>query len=371
MSARRSLLGLAVLLGVGAAGAAACQLVAGLDGDFTAAPQPDGGAGAGGAGGGVPGCLAATYPDPPGGLDDGISTEIVLALRSIDLGDGAASPPGYDLDHVCTCFADAGPSCVSPVAHCDAPGGVDSASAQFFTLIQVALGSSSFSSASLSSKVEKGVFSLLVRVRGYNGQADDPAVEVAMFPSGGTASPTLWDGSDAWDVADQSVTGGDLEQPVYTSAGAYVASGVLVAAMPSVLMKLGGTEDTITLQLTGGVLTGNLVQQGNDYIMTGGILAARWKIDDVFKALSTYRDGNGKPFCTDLAFAYQTAKTTLCNGRDILTDPTGAKSLPCDALSIGLGFTAHAARLGALSPPPTLTPGCPPETDPSNDACNL
>lgn len=368
MSALRSLAGLAVLLGAVAAGAGACQLVAGLDGDFTAAPQPDGGAG--GAGGGAPGCLAATYPDPPTVPDDAISTEFVIALRTIDLGEGAMTPPGYDLDHVCTCFADAGPSCESTIAHCDGPGGVDNATSQFFTLIQVALGASSFSSAKFSADVESGVWSLLARVRGYNGMPDDPAVEVALFPSPGTGTPPLWDGNDAWAVSAQSVDGGDLEQPVYGSAGAYVANGVLVAAMPTILMKLGGEEDTITFRLTGGVLTGHLAPQGSGYGLTGGIIAARWKIDDVFAALSTYRDGKGEPFCTDLVFAYDTAKKTLCNGRDILADSAGPRSQPCDALSIGVGFTAHAAQLGAVSPPPMPTPGCPPETDPANDSCN-
>lgn len=360
------------LLGVAAVSAAACQLVAGLGGDFAAAPHQDGGeedGGAGAGGSGPVGCVAATYPDPPGLDDSPSSPEIVLALRTIDLGESAAVPPGYDLDHACTCFADAGPSCVSKQPHCDAPGGIDSASAQFFSLIQFAVGAGNFSSSSFSAKVEKGTWTLLIRIRGYNGKLDDPAVDVAIFPSSGIDPGPVWNGNDAWGVSVQSVSDGDLEQPLYPSAGAYVSQGTLVAALPSVLMKLGGEEDTITLHLTGGVLTGHLVSGPGGWTMTGGVLAARWKDKDLFEALSSYRDGNGKPICTDSAISYATAKTTLCKGLDILADPSGARSLPCDALSIGLGFTAQPAKLGAIEATAMPTPGCPPETDPATDSC--
>ncbi|MFT3769465.1 MAG: hypothetical protein QM820_28845 [Minicystis sp.] len=353
------------MLVVTAIGAAACQMVAGLDGDFVAAPQPDGGADEGG----VEGCASATYPDPPTIADDATSNEIVFALRTLDLGESATVPPGYDLDHACTCFADAGPSCVSQKAHCDAPGGIDNASAQFFSLIKFAAGPSNFSSDAFGAKVGVGVWSLLIRVRGYNGKDDDPAVDVALFPSTGIDPPPLWNGNDAWRIAASSVNGSDLDHAIYTSQGAYVAQGRLVAAMPSVLMKLGGEENTITLQLTGGVLTGKVAKTQLGWALSEGVLAARWKSSDLFQALSTYRDGDGKPICTDLGLGYASAKSAFCSGLDILADPSGAKTLPCDALSIGIGFTAQEAKIGVVDEPPMTTPGCPPETDPANDHC--
>ncbi|APR87316.1 hypothetical protein A7982_12665 [Minicystis rosea] len=369
MSTTRRVARIGSLLGVVVLGAAACQIVAGLDGDFAAAPEPDGGVDAGTGGGAVDSCMAAGYPDPPAIPDDADAEEIVVALRTIDLGESATVPPGYDLDHVCTCFADAGASCVSKKPHCDAPGGIDNASAQFFSLIQFAAGATNFSSDAFSAKVGEGVWSFVIRVRGYNGKADDPKVDVAMFPSTGTDATPLWNGTDAWAISATALMNDDLDQPMYRSEGAYVAQGTLVAAMPSVQMRLGGDDNTITLLLTGGVLTGTLSKSQGSWSMTSGVLSARWRVQDLFQAMSTYRDGNGKPICTDAALGYPQAKSALCGGLDILADPSGAKTLPCDALSIGIGFTAQEAKIGVIEPPPVPTPGCPPETDPATDTC--
>jgi hypothetical protein len=305
-------------------------------------------------------------------MDDGVSNEIVLAVRTMDLGESSTTPPGYDLDHVCTCFEDAGPTCVSPQQHCDAPGGVDSASAQIFTLIQFAAGASVFGSAAFSKKLEKGLFSLLLRVRGYNGKADDPAVDVAIFPSPGIdGNAVVWDGSDAWQVSQASLFGVNIDKPLYESQGAYVAHGTLVAAMPNILAVLGSTDSSISLRLTDGVITGALAKDAGGWKLTGGVLAARWAQQDIFAALSSYRDGNNLPICTDAMPTYGLAKGAICKGLDILTDGSGAASQPCDALSIGFGFTAQQAQLGGIVPPPMPSPGCPAATDPANDSCAL
>lgn len=371
MSARRAAR-IGITVAALAIGAAACQLVAGLDGDFTQAPPPHDGGAEAAAEAGPSACMSATYPDPPSGADDGASNEIVLALRSIDMGEGTVVPPGYDLDHVCTCFADAGPSCTSDKPHCDAPGGVDNASAQFFNLVQFAVGASTFSSATISARADQGIWSFLLRIRGYNGKADDPHVEVAFFPSPGLPNQMtpLWNGTDEWPVTSQAVMNGDLEQPAYVADGAYVAGGVLVAAAPSVLLRLGSEEDTIGVQLTGGVITGTLAKGPSGWALTEGVLAGRWPIGNVFQALGSYRDGDGNPLCTDVGLVYSSVKSAICNGLDILGDPTAAKNQPCDALSIGIGFTAQEGKIGAVDPPAMSTPGCPPETDPTNDSCH-
>ncbi len=99
------------------------------------------------------------------------------------------------------------------------------------------------------------------------------------------------------------------------------------------------------------------------------MLAARWPLAEVFHSFSTYRDNNGNPICTDNGLAYSTAKSAICSDADILVDGTQPKSAPCDALSIGLGFTAEPAILGPIADAGAGTPGCPPATDPANDSC--
>ncbi len=115
---------------------------------FTLAPAVD-------AGPDVPvgwptGCMEATYPDPPGGVDDGIDLMgLVFAIHTIDMGDNGDTP-GYDLDSTCTCFDDAGSSCngASPQlsTYCDATGGIDNQAAKLFQLIELPAGQGLFGS---------------------------------------------------------------------------------------------------------------------------------------------------------------------------------------------------------------------------------
>lgn len=322
---------------------------------------------------GPPHC-GKTYPDPPVAETDGgadISNTLVLALHAVDLGEGEASPPGYDLDNKCTCFEDAGPTCVSPNQHCDAPDGIDNAGAALINLVSTAVGSANFGSSYFSTKAHEGRWTLLIQVTGYNGLADDPSVSVALFPSKGLgAMSPKWDGSDAWPVIASSVMNDAVTMPIYTSKGAYVANHVLVATMPSVSLTIAGDTNTITMKLTSGVLTGTLASLGTLWRIADGTIAGRWYEPDIFAALSSYRDNKGKPICTDLGFTYSVAKGQICNGLDILKDLSGAKSLPCDSLSVGIGFHADAAKLGAVTPLPMATPGCLMATDPLYDNCS-
>ncbi|MFT3769037.1 MAG: hypothetical protein QM820_26655 [Minicystis sp.] len=318
----------------------------------------------------VPAC-GKTYPDPPGGGDSPLNNTLVMAIHSIDMGEGATTPPGYDLDHQCTCVNDAGPTCVPRVPNCDAPDGVDNAAAKLINLVATATGGGMFGSSYFSALANNGSWTLLIQVSGYNGMANDPEVDVALFASPGRmGNLPKWDGTDAWPVSATSVMDGDVTKPLVVSAGAYVANNVLVAAIPSVAFTISGMNERITITMTAGVLTGTLQSQGNGWHIADGIIAARWHEPDIFTALSSYRNNSGKPFCTDAVISYPTAKATICNSLDILKDGSGPKSLPCDSLSMGIGFKADPALLGVATLPPAPTPGCPMATDPQFDNCD-
>lgn len=338
---------------------------------FEVGSTPDAGSDAAPDTGGPPAC-GKTYPDPPGGSDDGVNNTFVIAIHSVDMGEGAPNPPGYDLDHQCTCFHDAGPTCVPRVGtSCDAPDGVDNAAAKLINLVATATGGGAFGSSFFSAKANEGGWSLLLQISGYNGMPDDPQVEVALFASPGMGGATpAWNGTDAWPVSAASVTNGDITQPLYKSAGAYVANNVLVAAAPAVDLTISGANERITIRLTAGVITGTLESLGTGWRIADGIIAARWYEPDIFAALSSYRSNSGSPLCTDAPIAYNTAKATICNSLDILKDASLPKSLPCDSLSMGIGFKADPALLGPVTMPAAPTPGCPMATDPQFDDCS-
>ena len=354
---------------------ASCQMIAGVDGDFRLAPAVGNDAGdAGDASApdtGPPVCMSATYPDPPSGMDvveDGGA--IVVAVHTVDLGD-MNDTPGYDLDHTCTCFGDAGNSCVgratTPSTYCDGPNGIDDEFGKILNLIEAPLGSSNFGSVAFSTQADQGRWSLLIEITGYNGAHDDPGVSVALYPCPGLGTTPKWDGTDSWPVLDTAVSG--TGTPVYVSNGAYVSGQTLVATVPSVPIVLAGTHQTLSLTLSGAVLTGKLVQTQGQWRLVQGVLAARLGLTDFFKTLSSYRNNNGTPLCNDGNFIYQTVKTSICNDADITVDGTLPKSAKCDAVSFGMGFSADPAIRGPNVPVPTPTPGCPAATDPANDSC--
>ncbi len=356
----------------------AAALSAALDGcvlpSFVLEVKPDAGPETGPPEAGPPpGCVSATYPDPPGGTDSTTDLgPLVFAIRSIDLGD-MGDTPGYDLDKECTCIDDAGPSCTGRStqlsAYCDAPGGVDNQAAKLFELIELPFGVGNFGSQYFSDQANQGNWSLLVQVKGYSGMPDDPVVEVALFPTSGI-HPPQWNGMDKWPVEPSSlIVDGGMSSPRFVANGAYVSGGVLVATMPTTQITLAGSgQDTITITLSSGVITAKLVDVGGIWNLQGGVIAARWSLKNVFQALSSYRDNNGLPICSNSS-SYAIAKGVICNDADILVDGTQPKSAPCDALSVGLGFTADPANLGSVSDAGITSPGCAPADDPANDSC--
>ena len=320
------------------------------------------------------GCNSA-FPPPRPTVEDGtLDLEIDTALRSLDLGvvlDGGTPPIyGYDLDHVCTCFGTPpGPeSCKARVVgatHCDEPNGRDNSAGELLrTFTEVTNGA--FDPTSINTRVNQGAYGLVLRLRHYNGGMNDQAVELAVFVSNGTplvgdsATPPApaWDGKDSWTLDSDSVVGmqpqpdgGMLDVPSFVDVNAYVAGGVLVASVDFPLTLGGGNSGVLTLQLTGSAITANVVAQGSSYRLDNGVLAGRWATAKLLASLGATSNPlpPGGFICPGTAF-YNTVKSYICKGADIFVDPTATDpTQPCDAISIGMGFTAYPAVLGPVT----------------------
>ena len=173
--------------------------------------------------------------------------EIVNAVRTVTVTaapDGGPLPViGFDLDGVCTC---PGPeSCTAPVSgaqHCDDTGGRDNSGGHLVAqLSEVSNGI--LNQQAINQNIDPGLgYSLIFRVRDYNGAPNDTQVELAIFTSDGTPqndagqfSQPNWDGSDSWTIDSNSVLGGVNDAgdiiPNYVDSNAYVADGVLVSTL--------------------------------------------------------------------------------------------------------------------------------------------
>jgi len=336
----------------------------------------------------------------------------VVAVHAVDFGEKDLSQGpqiGYDLDGVCTCQGEESvcrpPSWATPPP-CDGPDGRDNSAAALFA--QISLFNPSDSSTAWTSEIQSGSWSILVRVRDYNGMANDRHVRVALYPSAGlgmdpclASSTPAWDGTDRWPVTVFALKGGaggsgaaggaggaggsgagtagcgggasqhgyDVDTPLYEDTGAFVTGGVVVANLPTVdLVVARGSERTV-IRLTAGFLTAKIepTATGDGWVLTQGLLVGRWKVTDFFMMLSHLITPGGQPLCTN-NMAYAPIKTLACPMVDIASVLSGPTT-PCDAISLAIAFETAPALIGAVDLSPMPASLCSAATNPTNDTC--
>lgn len=311
----------------------------------------------------APSCPEVFPPAKPSADDpsDAGDQSFVAALHTLDLGirtDGGTPPLyGYDLDHVYTC-CDGGPeSCKAPVAgngHCDENGGRDNSGGQLINTLAL-LDPTQINSDTISQRLEQGVYSLVLEIKSYNGQPNDTQVVAGIYASAGVettgdaAQQAKWDGTDVWTLDEAFVLNGADASPVlpnHFDAHAYVAGGVLVMQVNFPISLGTGSTGGVTITLTGGVITAQVVPTGaGRFKLTNGQVAGRWSAAGVLGTASSLKF-QGSPICPGTPF-YQNVKSQICGAADIMADPTqDSKNATCDALSIGFGFTADPANMG-------------------------
>jgi hypothetical protein len=366
-------------------GFSGCANVIGLEREYDPLPAPSG-------------CDNAKWPVRPEAGDPGDDVEdVVLAWRSVDFGeeDLSSGPTvGYDLDDACSCDGDEG-SCLAPdfvtADTCDGPRGRDNSAARLFAIIRSVAPDTN--SEQTSEYIEAGDWSLLVRLRGYNGQPNDEQVEVSLYPSTGldddpcepTGRTPNWDGNDRWPVPDIALEGGAggsggmapdcsgaselLDSPRWRDDAGYVRDGVLVGALPDAGLTILDGDGPLSIVLTQGFLSGRLSREEGRWKLSGGLLVGRWSLAEALGIAGRFRV-DGEALCTDHP-VYELMKNAVCSVADITAGVSGPTA-ECDALSFAVGFEAEHAQLGTVFDAPPADPyPCPPETDPRTDSCSL
>lgn len=302
--------------------------------------------------------------DSVGGSDH----QFYMALSYLDFGvRDAGMPPtiGFDLDGVCTCPGLDTCKLASSelgIQHCDFPGGVDNAGETLISRFAAYPGF--FDQGFINLRIAQGYYGALVRVRQYNGLADDTQVEVSMFTSNGTEgvqsgfpTPPKGDGTDKWTLDPSSLLGAtvpDGGQPIPAVAvdvNAYVSGGQLVGNLDVPLTVGAGTgEGTITVDLTGSVIVGTLTPVGSSFRIDDGVMAGRWEARKLLVALGATYD----PLAPSLSLCgsdpvYQGLKKVICQFPDITSNvQDDNKNAPCDALSFSFSFKSRPATFGSV-----------------------
>lgn len=168
---------------------------------------------------------------------------------------------GWDLDSTCTTQSRA-------IATCRNPGGVvndgdngrDNAFASRLGPFLQTLQGVGLSEAIINEGIDRGVATLGLELRGYNGTGDDSEIEAELFPlvsghaGNNLSAPPRWDGSDVW-LIDKTLT---IAPDASVSRG-YIAGSRLVLRLRSQTpISFTSSFGQSRLLISGGIASGNV-----------------------------------------------------------------------------------------------------------------
>lgn len=225
---------------------------------------------------------------------------------------------------------------------------------------------------------EEGLGAVLLRIRGWNGQDDDPRVDVTLAQSvlavqgDGTDTPPeieirdfipyepgasertplpAWDGDDWFYARADSFVMDDEERPKIRDDNAYVSGRNLVMRLPDrVEIIFPGPEQGVSVRLTDAVAVGRI---SDDLENIGPVvIGGRWALNDLLETAQSVG------VCAEDS-EFTLLQNQLDTIADIRTTPgTGGEGVPCDAVSIGITFMGFRGHWAGLTPGQALPNVC-------------
>ena len=200
-----------------------------------------------------------------------------------------------------------------------------------------------------------GAYNVITKLAGYNGKANDDAVEVSLYASPGLETPPGWscpfpgfrDAYPRWRVSSPwLISADDLVEPISTpgqlpdskiKGTGYVRNGYLVVFLPdNAVTRLPGDRAPFpgfTLVTQKGLFIGRLLQlQDGTWAIEDGLQVGRILKNDLVGAFRKIG------FCEQFQPFYDSMQTYVDENADLLASGMNDPTVPCDAMSLGLGF---------------------------------
>jgi hypothetical protein len=213
-----------------------------------------------------------------------------------------------------------------------------------------------------------GSYNYLIKISDYNGTPNDDNVRIDAYPSPGV-EPDRYINADCsksnwrdlypcfsadmpWTVQESAVSGpksgADLPPANTFDDKAYVRDGYLVVNLPpDTLFWFPGKRARATaypLYLKKALVTGKLGKaQNGTWALSDGIIAGSATGEDLVRGFRLIG------FC-ETDSNYEAVKSFLLKNLDILASGENRPDVPCDAVSLGVAFTASQASPGGLVP---------------------
>ncbi len=206
----------------------------------------------------------------------------------------------------------------------------------------------------------------ILQVTGFDEKSDQSNIGLSgqVFGGGQLSPAPKWDGTDLWPVLPGTLAGGTLAGGANAKMNdAYVSRGLFVGVVQSsvnLTVGLGGIG--LVLPIERPIFTFQKPTNGLD--ATTGTIAG---VMNTARFVSEFRRVAGQistSLCEGSTMANIAAQ--LAYASDIMSDGTnGDPSVECDAISVGLGFTAKLVKAptAVASPPPVAPDPCNPPRD--------
>ncbi|MGB5809434.1 MAG: hypothetical protein WBG86_02815 [Polyangiales bacterium] len=320
---------------------------------------------------------SATLPARPASStsSDVDAVEATFALYSVSLDQTGARwmRLGLDLDGVDTASIDDAAECLAANGRpqLDGEKGIDNSFGQHVLPALVSLIACMEDDIALNQG--RGLGTLLLGIRGWNGTSNDAAVEVSLWTSvdgtsetdvseprwGGTEGVSLlaskgaprdaadpaWDGEDTFFVDPKSVEQDDLDHPKVRAIDAYVSKGRIVlpidASNPLVFPTGPGS---LSLAID-GFLIADLSEDGQS--LAKGLIAGRATADSLAATL--------KPLGICEESFQESIVALLTDNLDLRgANETPSPGDPCTSMGVSFTFEGMPAKMGEVAAPGTL-----------------
>ncbi|UJR78791.1 Hypothetical protein I5071_8240 [Sandaracinus amylolyticus] len=320
-------------------------------------------------------CAQRSQPPQRPSSADGDGPEVAFGLRMVVMAQGNDWPMyGYDVDGFCTEQPDLVSECTPPAVEnppADGVGGVDNVFGdQFFPLVEA---TTPDLEAEAREAQELGQGLPIIRMRGWNGERNDPRVDAAIMqavfgapgsaseepparPDDPASSRPVWDGRDWFWVRDDAFLMDDLGRPLIRDDNAYVADGVLVVRLPDRIDIIFPADAYgVLVRLTGAQATGRISEDGTT--LENVRVSGRWSLNDLLVTARNIGVCEGER-------DYELLNSQLDRIADVRSTPgSGGPGVECDAISLGVGFTGTRVRVAGLAEGPPLADLCSTMTD--------
>ncbi|MCA9624350.1 MAG: hypothetical protein KC731_35250 [Myxococcales bacterium] len=333
--------------------------------------------GTGGSGGGGTSGPGKQPPGPPEGAGPGDGTGVTFAVNQLFLGDtnasGSPDPEawkdlGYDLDgdkstkestNLCKPAAGASPGSVYP----DGNDGIDNAFGKI--LLPLITSIAPDASTSVNEAIADGDFTIMMNLSNLGSGANYVDIKAGLYAGvtlvddmGNPLTPTFTP-ADMWPVAPELLVDPNcMTQPCESKVSfptSYVNENTWVSGTPGTIdLSLGVAGFALTLKITNAVITMDMDSDHGG--AKNGVIAGVIPVEPLVAELKKIAGSFDMSLCSGSTF--ESIADQIRQASDMLQNGALDSSKTCDAISVGLGFTAKPVSLGAVADP------APPAPDP-------